>query len=256
METQPTSLQWLDWPAPSRVQACYSLRDGGVSQSPYHSFNMSDHVGDTPEHVRSNRQQFSQLIQQTDITWLEQVHGVDVYPITAPISSPPPYPADASVTSIERQVCCVMTADCLPVFFCNQQGTQVAVAHAGWRGLLNGVLQNTLQTFVQPEQVLVYLGPAISQQAFEVGDEVRAAFVNVNQQLSDYFIASSHSYKWMADLYGMARFVLQQQGVVNIYGGDRCTYTEDDFFSYRRDGVTGRMANAIWLNEPMEPRLD
>ena len=143
-----------------------------------------------------------------------------------------------------------MTADCLPIFFCDKSGEQVAIAHAGWRGLLEGVLQNTLSHFNDPGNVLIYLGPAISQQAFEVGEEVRSAFVAKYAGLDDYFISSVNEGKWMADLYQIARHLLRVEGVTHFYGGDRCTYTEaNDFFSYRRDGVTGRMANLIWIKQ-------
>ena len=248
--------EWLDWPVPSQVKAGYTLRLGGVSASPYDSFNLGDHVDDVTSHVVANRVRLQQYIHQPSITWLEQVHGVDVLDLSehdTHINHDLPYQADASVSRISNTVCCVMTADCLPVFFADSNGQQVAVAHAGWRGLLDGVLQNTLQYFQTPQSVLVYLGPAISQQAFEVGEEVKAAFVQKNPRLSQYFIPSlltPNAHRWMADLYGIARHLMTDAGVQSIYGGNRCTYTESEqFFSYRRDGVTGRMANIIWLEK-------
>ncbi len=259
-------VRWLDWPAPSSVKACHTLRAGGVSLPPYDSFNVGDHVGDLKENVLSNRERLAQVIGQDKIHWLTQVHSIDVVQVghqsettgimalsdTAEQSIC--QQADASFTREMGQVCCVMTADCLPVFFCNQLGTQVAVAHAGWRGLLNGVLQQTLATFAENQSVMAYLGPAIGPQAFEVGDEVRTAFMNQSSGFSKHFIpatsfAATDRKKWMGDLYGIARDMLAEVGVMDVYGGDCCTYTQtSDFFSYRRDGVTGRMANLIWLD--------
>lgn len=242
---------WLNWPAPKTVKACYTTRQQGASPSPFDSFNLGLHVGDNPGHVEQNRRHLKALIEQRDIVWLQQVHGIEVLAIDNNVSmSSVPYQADASYTLQTDKVCSVMTADCLPVFFCDNSGTQVAVAHAGWRGLLAGVLQKTLLTFNDPNKVMVYLGPAISQQAFEVGEEVKAAFVRVDLSHDHHFINSDNSGKWMADIYGIARDILTNAGVSAIYGGDRCTYREtQDFFSYRRDGKTGRMANLIWLEK-------
>ena len=234
----------LDWPAPKVVKACWTQRASGVSQAPFSSFNMGAHVGDKPEHVSANRDKLSQAIGQASIHWLEQVHGVRVVDVATNYT----LQADASVCRQQNQVCCVMTADCLPVFFCDQQGSQVAIAHAGWRGLANGVIQQTLNTFADPTQVMAYLGPAISQAAFEVGDDVRDRFLSAGAHLTAHFLEGNSKGKWMADIYGLARSFLREARVTQIYGGDRCTYTEQShFFSYRRDGVTGRMANLIWL---------
>lgn len=257
------SIHWLDWPAPPAVKACYTLRSGGhgspkhsssgyscsgYSSSPYDTFNLGAHVGDNPDQVIANRGLLTQLTDQQQIVWLNQIHSTDV----VTLSSQPEiiYDADASVTRQPNIACCVMTADCLPAFFCDNNGEQVAMAHAGWRGLLDGVLQNTLSHFDDPSNVLVYLGPAISQQAFEVGEEVRSAFLAKYSGLEEYFIPSINESKWMADLYQIARHLMCAEGVMHFYGGDRCTYTETaDFFSYRRDGVTGRMANLIWIKQ-------
>jgi len=244
------NIRWLEWPAPANVKACYTLRHGGNSQEPYNSFNMGDHVGDASSLVTANRQQLATSISLTTITWLNQVHGTRA--IELPLQESSPIDADASFTCAMHQACSIMTADCLPVFFCNgihsEGATQVAMAHAGWRGLLQGVLQNTLSSFQSSSSVIAYLGPAISQRAFEVGDEVCQAFLEQKPELKHCFIPSANHTKWMADLYGIARVLLIESGVAAVYGGDRCTYTEkDDFFSYRRDGVTGRMANLIWL---------
>jgi YfiH family protein len=238
-------LHWLDWPAPRQVKACYTLRSGGVSVGPYQSLNLGDHVGDCSEAVLCNRQQLASTIGQASLTWLTQVHGTQV--ISLPIAGKS-YEADGCFTLQPQQVCCVMTADCLPVFLCDHQGTQVAMAHAGWRGLLDGILQQTVNTFDSDATLMAYLGPAISQAAFEVGDEVRTAFLQKNRHFEQYFIPSEQDSKWMANLYGIARSILTESGVTAIYGGAHCTYSEaDTFFSYRRDGLTGRMANLIWL---------
>ena len=239
------SLVFIPWPAPVRVKACYTLRTGGYSLPPFDGFNLANHVGDQQQAVNSNRQNLQALINQQAICWLKQVHGVGVVPATNPIVE-----ADANYTRQSHQVCCVMTADCLPVFFCDTNGDQVAIAHAGWRGLCAGILQRTLATFAAAESVMAYLGPAISQSAFEVGDDVRDSFIQQYPHLpmETHFIRSSLPQKWMADLYGIAKTLLNNMGVNDVYGGDRCTFSEArDFFSYRRDGKTGRMANLIWL---------
>jgi YfiH family protein len=239
-------IQWLDWPAPAQVNACYTVRAGGVSLAPYDSLNMGDHVGDQEMHVMANRQYVQALTEQPHTTWLKQVHGIEVVEASSTYVSA--IEADACFSQQAGHVCAVMTADCLPVFFCDTQGNQVAVAHAGWRGLLDGVLQQTIRTFDSNALLMAYLGPAISQCAFEVGAEVRDAFITMDITLQPYFIPAQKSDKWMADLYGIARIILTNMGVTAIYGGTRCTYTEENmFFSYRRDGITGRMANLIWI---------
>lgn len=246
------NIHQLTWPAPPRVKACYTLRTGGMSQPPYKSFNLGDHVGDSPPDIASNRRQLLKNLQLSEITWLTQVHGVDVIDFDSlpsnQVGSEGLIEADACTSTLLKRPCCVMTADCLPVFFCDQQGKRVAIAHAGWRGLLGGVLQKTLAVFDDPLSVMVYLGPAISVQAFEVGDDVRMAFLCHNAAFNEYFEPSPNSQRWMGDLYAIAKHILNASGVTAIYGGDRCTYTEKShFFSYRRDGATGRMANLIWL---------
>ncbi|MBZ9612106.1 peptidoglycan editing factor PgeF [Rheinheimera maricola] len=235
-----------DWPAPPNVRAVCSSRLGGSSEGVYASLNLGGHVGDAAEKVAANRQRYRQMAQMpASPVWLNQVHGTDVVRLTAATINGAD--ADAAVTTERGAVATVMTADCLPLLLCNADGTQVAAIHAGWRGLCNGVVESTLRHFAKPEQVLVYLGPAISQSAFEVGPEVRSAFMAQAPEAAQAFIAADNG-KWLADLYLLARQRLSQCGVQQIYGGNFCTFQQPQrFFSYRRDGQTGRMASSIWL---------
>ena len=239
-----------DWPAPLSVKALVSTRHGGISTGPYETLNLGDHVGDLESSVLTNRKRLSQLL-PSEPCWLKQVHGIEVVLADARFQG---QAADASFTREINQVSCVMTADCLPVLFCNTQGTQVAAAHAGWRGLLDGVLEATLNTFDETDQIMAWLGPAIGPDAFEVGPEVQASFVEKDINSQNAFKASPmHERKYLANLYELARLRLKKAGVERIYGGQYCTVLDKDssqefrFFSYRREGVTGRMASCIWL---------
>ncbi len=234
------------WPAPSVVRACTTTRHGGVSRPPWDSLNLGGHVGDDPADVEENRRRLrTALALPAEPAWLNQIHSRHV--VEAGAWATPP-DADASVTREPGVVCAVMTADCLPVLFCADDGGEVAAAHAGWRGLAGGVLEAALAAMTTPNaRVMAWLGPAIGPQAFEVGDEVREAFVSTESGAADAFIPHGPGH-WLADLYALARLRLQRAGVTRIFGGDRCTYTERDFFySYRRDGTTGRMASLIWI---------
>ena len=233
-----------DWPAPASVRALQTTRLGGVSPAPWDSLNLGDHVGDDPLRVAANRA-LVQLELPGTPCWLQQVHGVTV--VDAALAQPGSE-ADAAVARVAGAVCAVMTADCLPVLFCNRAGTVVAAAHAGWRGLLAGVLEASIEAMAVPgEEILVWLGPAIGPQAFEVGDEVRAAFV-AHDPSADLAFRAGLPGKWLADLELLARQRLQAAGVTAIYGGGLCTVNDPErFFSYRRDGQTGRMASLIWL---------
>lgn len=245
---------WLvpDWPAPANVRACCTTRQGGVSQAPYAGFNLGDHVGDDPRAVQANRAYLQQALSlPAQPAWLQQVHGTTV--LRLPQAKAHGAQADASVTAQPGRVCAVLTADCLPLLFCDRKGTAVAAAHAGWRGLAAGVIEATVaELAVAPEALLVWLGPAIGPAAFEVGEEVRQAFVAHDAQAAAAFTVSgtsaTDSGRWLADLYALARQRLQRLGVTQIYGGGLCTYTDQQrFYSYRRDGTTGRMASLIWL---------
>lgn len=231
-----------DWPAPANVRALQTTRLGGVSAAPYASLNLGSHVGDAPLAVARNRQLLNTLLPSEPV-WLEQVHGAVVADADRAGCR---NVADASIA--RRGVCVVMTADCLPVLLCDKAGTVVGAAHAGWKGLAAGVIEATVSAMcVAPENLLAWLGPAISQTAFEVGAEVREEFVVAAPQAASAFIPNE-SGKYLADIYALARLRLRALGITEIYGGDRCTYGEAErFFSYRRDGVTGRQGTFIWL---------
>lgn len=241
-----TKLIVPDWPLPSGVAACSSTRIGGVSLSPYDSLNLGAHCGDDFVHVEENRKRmFTAGLLPSKPIWLEQVHGKDVLRLTGePYASKR---ADASYSNTPGTVCAVMTADCLPVLFCNRDGTEVAAAHAGWRGLCAGVLEETVACFAdKPENILAWLGPAIGPDAFEVGPEVRDAFM-VEDVAADSAFRPVRE-KYYANIYTLARQRLARIGVDRVFGGDRCTFSQkNDFFSYRRDKTTGRMASFIWL---------
>jgi polyphenol oxidase len=232
-----------EWPAPSNVCAIQTTRLGGKSSSPYDSLNLGDHVNDDPYHVASNRQLLASFV-PTEPVWMNQVHGIRVLDAakSSCIES-----ADAAFTTQKDIVCVTMTADCLPILLCNRQGTIVSAIHAGWRSLCDGVIEATIKAMaVNSHTLMAWLGPAIGPEAFEVGEEVRAQFMEKDQQAASAF--KLHGNQYLADLYQLARQRLNNAGVIQINGGGLCTYTDASrFFSYRRDGVTGRMATLIWL---------
>lgn len=238
------SLITPDWPAPSHVRALQTTRQGGVSAAPYDSLNVGDHVHDNPHHVARNRQLLNAHVPSEPV-WMEQVHTTHVIDAA---KSTCIMRADASFTTKPKVVCAVMTADCLPVLLCDQAGTVVAAVHAGWRGLCDGVIEATVKAMdTDTSQLMAWLGPAIGPDAFEVGDEVRAQFITKDTQAESAFKPLGD--KWLADLYTLAKQRLNTLGVTSIYGEVQCTYTNShDFFSYRRDGDTGRMASIIWIN--------
>ncbi|MCJ7556264.1 MAG: peptidoglycan editing factor PgeF [Gammaproteobacteria bacterium] len=237
-----------DWPAPERVRALSTLRHGGVSEGSYKGLNLGAHVGDDAQAVAANRALLAQPPgPAAQPRWLEQVHG---HVAIAADDWLPGIRADACVAMQPDQVCAVLTADCLPVLFCDEAGQCVAAAHAGWRGLLSGVLENTLMLMSAPSsRLLAWLGPAIGPMAFEVGDEVRAAFVGQTPDAEKFF-APNPAGRWQADLAGLARQRLNRLGLERIYGGGFCTASDPErFYSYRRDGQCGRMASMVWLDE-------
>lgn len=252
-----------NWPVPANVRSAQTTRSGGASAPPFNSLNLGTHVGDSFARVQLNRERLaSHLRLANKPLWLEQVHGTDVVSVPLSIDSqladdvfvneePATPMADAVLSRTIGEVCAIMTADCLPVLFCDQAGTVVAAAHAGWRGLANGVLEATLQAMnVDPTTVMAWLGPAIGPSAFEVGGEVRAAFMAHLPQAAAAFVVNGDpaNDKWLADIYQLARLRLAAAGVTQCYGGDYCTYTDSArFFSYRRQPKTGRQASLIWL---------
>ncbi len=238
-----------DWPAPASVKALQTTRMGGVSAAPYDSFNVGEHVKDNPIHVARNRQLLNDYVPSEPV-WLNQVHGTRV--IDAALSGCVES-ADAAFTQKKRVVCVTMTADCLPVLLCDTQGAIVAAIHAGWRSLCDGVIEQTVTTMLKqhptllPDQIMAWLGPAIGPEAFEVGGEVRAQFIDKDSDAATAFVASGD--KWLGNIPMLAQQRLHRLGVQAIYGLNECTYQHPEkYFSFRRDGDTGRMATLIWLS--------
>jgi YfiH family protein len=243
---------WLepDWPAPARVRAFVTTREGGVSEGEHGTLNLGTRCGDDPGRVAANRRAVQAHLPAVP-AWLVQVHGTAVADLDeadatlARVASP----ADAAVTSRPGRVAVVLTADCLPVFLCREDGSRVAVAHAGWRGLAAGVLENAVAALGEDAaRVLAWLGPAIGPEAFEVGPEVREAFVAVDEAAAGAFRAHRGD-RYLADLYALARGRLARAGVASVSGGGFCTYTESErFFSYRRVRESGRLGAFIWID--------
>lgn len=238
-----------DWPAPATVRAVATTRTGGVSAGPYASLNLGDHVDDDPAAVVANRRRLVEVLGlPAEPAWLAQVHGVAVAEAG---QAAPGTRADAAIARRPGAVCAVLTADCLPVLFCDRAGRHVAAAHAGWRGLAAGVLEATVAALAASgapaHTLLAWLGPAIGPRAYEVGDDVRGAFLQADAAAVSAFAASRPGHWWL-DLYTAARSRLDQAGVTAIYGGGFCTHADAArFFSHRRDGVTGRQATLVWL---------
>ncbi len=240
--------RWItpDWPAPARVRAASSLRVGGVSSGGFASLNLARHVADDPESVTENRARLRAALDLPgEPAWLSQTHSLRVIDLDGTAGRD----GDAAWTATPGTVAVVMTADCLPVLFCDDRARAVAAAHAGWRGLAGGILERTVESMpCAAGELMAWLGPAIGPDRFEVGEEVRAAFVADMAQAADAFVATRPGH-WLCDLYALARLRLQRAGVTRIYGGDRCTHREADaFFSYRREARCGRQASLIWLD--------
>lgn len=241
---QDSDLILPDWPAPAGVRAFVTTRSGGLSVGPYASFNLGEHVGDDPDAVAGNRKRLRALLPEEPV-WLRQVHGNRVIVADREAGVPE---ADASVTERPETVLAIQIADCMPVLLCDRAGTVAGAAHAGWRGLSSGVIENTMQAMQRPgDSLLAYLGPAIGPGNFEVGVEVRETFVAHDPRAAAHFQEKADG-KYLADLYGLARQRLARLGITEVYGGSFCTVAEKDcFFSYRRDRTTGRMAALVWL---------
>jgi hypothetical protein len=234
-----------EWPAPKSVHAVMTTRRGGFSTGPYASFNLASHVGDDERAVAENRRRLRDALSlPSEPQWLNQVHGRKVAMLSRPVNES----ADAAVAFEPGPVAAVLTADCLPVFLASRAGNRVGIAHAGWRGLVSGVVEATVAALAtDPSELIAWLGPAIGPAAFEVGGEVRRMFVAMQPQ-SDADFRPGKGQKYLADLPGLARRRLVACGVTAIHGGEHCTVTDPArFYSYRRDGQTGRMAALIWL---------
>ena len=237
-----------DWPARPAVNAVVTERAGGHSRGAFAGLNLGTHVGDRADAVAANRGALAtELALPAAPFWLAQVHGRAVVDLDLEPGAVPE--ADGAVTSQADRVCAVLTADCLPVLFATANGTRVGVAHAGWRGLANGILPAAVLALgCDPSELIVWLGPAISAEAYEVGDDVRTEFLAANAAAERYFSPNERG-RWQADLYGLARQALNGCGVTEIYGGDFCTFgSPERFFSHRREAPCGRMATLIWIS--------
>ena len=238
-----------EWSAPRAVRAAFTLRGGGVSLAPYDSLNIGAHVGDSPAAVAENRRRVrARLNLPAEPAWLEQVHGTRVADLDALHEAR--YAADAVLTRRPGQVCAVQVADCMPVLLAARDGTAVAVAHAGWRGLAAGVLEATVARLgFAGQELIAWLGPAISARHFEVGEEVRAAFLERDPRASGAFVPNARG-RWQCDLAALARRRLATLGVTEVSGGTWCTHADPArFFSFRRDGRCGRMAALVWIDQ-------
>lgn len=243
-----------EWPAPARVRCAFTLRSGGVSVAPHDSLNVGAHVGDAVEAVGENRRRVRDYLRlPAEPVWLQQVHGIDVVDLDVLKGEGAPR-ADAAVTRVCGRVCVIQVADCMPVLFAARDGSAVGAAHAGWRGLAGGVLEQTVRSLgVAPAGLIAWLGPTISQQHFEVGDDVRTAFVSGDPGAAAAFLTNTRG-RWQCDLYALARRRLAALGVGQVFGGGWCTYADGArFFSFRRDGQCGRMAALIWLEQAEGP---
>lgn len=237
-----------DWPAPKHVRAYTTTRLNGFSHDPYASFNLGDHVGDDHENVLQNRTYLKKILNlPTDPIWLNQIHSTDIFNVDRDVK---PQSADGSYTSHKNIVCAVLTADCLPILLCDQSGTQIAAVHAGWRGLAAGVIESALNSFNPTDKkIIAWIGPAIGQAFYEVGDDVRDKFLEIDADAGKAFQPYKQS-KWLANMNLLARQRLEKSGVSEIFGGDLCTFQDSErFFSFRRDGKTGRMASLIWISD-------
>ena len=244
---------WLepDWPAPPGVRAAITLRGGGVSAPPYDTLNLAAHVGDDPAAVAENRRRVARVLRlPAEPVWLTQVHGCRVADASRAATG---CEADAAFADGPGQVCAVLTADCLPLLVTDRAGAQVAAVHAGWRGLAAGVVEAALDRFRgAAEDLVVWLGPAIGPRAFEVGAEVREVFVAPDPDAAACFVATRPGH-WLADIYALARRRLSRFGAGFVGGGGYCTVSEAArFYSYRRDGFTGRMASLVWIESHRE----
>ncbi|MDT8363510.1 MAG: peptidoglycan editing factor PgeF [Nitrosomonas sp.] len=250
-------VDWItpEWPAPHNIKALFTTRKGGVGhrlRGAYSGLNLGDHVGDDPDVVRKNRAQLRRYL-PAEPCWLTQVHENN--PVWVDITNNDKPEGDAAISKCSGVVCAILVADCLPVFLCDAAGSVVAVVHAGWRGLASGVIENTIREMRQyshSTQIIAWLGPAIGPQYFEVGEEVRSIFIQIDGQAENAFTAADRHGKYYADIFQLARQRLAHVGVNQVSGGGLCTFSDADrFYSYRRDGQTGRMAALLWMTSSL-----
>ncbi len=242
-------MNWItpNWNAPKQIKALASTRIGGFSPAPYQGLNLGMHVGDDPKFVQRNRDLLQQQAEMPSApVWLNQTHSTVVAEINQPTKEV--LDADGVITSTSNVVCSAMTADCLPVLITNTQGTQVAAVHAGWRGLAGGIVENALEKF--SDDVMLWLGPTIGPQAFEVGEDVLQAFLDYDAKAGEAFVAGEQKGKWWANMTMLTRLRMEKLGIEQVFDSGLCTYQDPQhFYSYRRDGVTGRQATFIWIEE-------
>jgi purine-nucleoside/S-methyl-5'-thioadenosine phosphorylase / adenosine deaminase len=236
---------WADWPAPKRIRAGTSIRIGGHSKIPFNNLNLAQHVGDDPVDVKKNRNTLvNHLELRSEPTWLNQAHSSHIISIDTP---PENRKADGSFTTKQNNICAVLTADCVPVLFCNKAGTKIAAIHAGWRGICNGIIENAIKTFSDSETILAWIGPCISSKYYEVGKDVYESCLNHSSLLKSAFDQTNIDH-WHCDLAKIVKIILENAGIGAIYECNLCTYKMDElFFSYRRENNTGRTASMIWM---------
>ena len=238
---------WIqaDWPTPNHVKAGTSIRIGGYSHPPYNESNLSLNVGDEPKKVKKNRVKLlTNLGIDTEPVWLKQEHSKKILSVD---EKPIDIKADGSYTTKKNRVCVVTTADCVPILFCNNEGTKIAAIHAGWKGICMGIINNTIKIFDCPESVFVWIGPCISKKYYEIGEDVYSNFLNYSDSLENSF-EKNGAQRWSCSLNNIVKTLLKNSGIKKIYDCGLCTYELNDlFFSYRRDGNTGRTATMIWI---------
>tara|TARA_B100001250_G_scaffold60616_1_gene47305 strand:- start:651 stop:1394 length:744 start_codon:yes stop_codon:yes gene_type:complete len=239
---------WIkaNWSAPNNIKAGTSTRAGGYSDPPYDESNLSLNVGDDPKKVKKNRDKIlSNLKISTDPIWLEQSHSKKILLVN---KKPKDINADGSYTTIKNKVCVVTTADCVPILFCNNEGTKVAAIHAGWKGICMGIIENAIEIFDSPKSIHVWIGPCISKKYYEISKDVYSNFLHYSDLLENSFEKKNNE-KWSCCLNSIVKTTLRKSGIKKIYSSDLCTYELDKlFFSYRRDGDTGRNATMIWIS--------
>jgi len=236
---------WADWPIPKHVRAGTSLRNGGISQPPYNELNLGLHVGDDQKKVLYNRETLSQYLKlRSQPVWLDQEHSTNIISLDDHTKEAP---ADGSYTTTKNNTCTIMTADCVPILFCNAAGTKVAAIHAGWKGICNGIIENAVNLFSNPDTVFVWIGPCISGKYYEVGKDVYEKCLEHDMTLESAFTQRNQDH-WLCELAEIVKIILKKSEVGLIYECGLCTYKMDKlFYSYRREGVTGRTASMIWM---------